>query len=386
MLSFKSFINEKRSHPEQNPKLSAYDELKDYAKLDGYYISFTKLDKLGINPQSEFSTPLGIFAYQLKETWKEYGVDKYKDFRQYPFANENPYIWLFKAKEPSTVLNLSKYTKSDYKRDIVKLKELPNTVIDWDSFIKRVEDDSKIEGAAGYIWNLTRWVANNYTNPNKPYLNLNIKWSNILRKLYSGVVDNGNEIVHENEPIQSVFFSKSAIELIKKVNNISLLDSKETDIVVSNINDIKKIPFKILLKTDSLWEALKKDKPISINYPSDERIIVRFPLSKKFYIFVKNNIDYIENEIGSDIIKNLVFRDEFSNALRMVIGNIVSNVKLNNYPNITQFIIKLIDKFDEFEISFSDYILFKDDFKTYSSYQDEDIIKNNITFIKEKRL
>lgn len=84
------------------------NHLEKYADRAGVYISFTqefKTDrggedktndrlassrrgqggvKLGINPKSNFSTPIGIYAYPLKEYWEE--IREY----QIPFAKDRP--------------------------------------------------------------------------------------------------------------------------------------------------------------------------------------------------------------------------------------------------------------------------------------------------------
>jgi hypothetical protein len=64
-------LTEARRNPEQNPKISVNQAIKqrlqsgergtpDNPKL---FVSFTQLDKLGINPKSKYDTPLGIYAY-----------------------------------------------------------------------------------------------------------------------------------------------------------------------------------------------------------------------------------------------------------------------------------------------------------------------------------
>ena len=94
--TFKQFL-EKRSNSELNPKLSAYEQLKPYANKDDYYISFTEIDKLGINPRSGYKdTPLGIYGYPLKEVWKEYNIEQNRGFDDIPYSGESPYIWLFR--------------------------------------------------------------------------------------------------------------------------------------------------------------------------------------------------------------------------------------------------------------------------------------------------
>ena len=72
MKSYKLFLSEKRSNPDKNPKLSAYDYLEQYKDDPDVYISFTDISKIGINPRSDFNTPNGIYTYPLREMWKDF--------------------------------------------------------------------------------------------------------------------------------------------------------------------------------------------------------------------------------------------------------------------------------------------------------------------------
>ena len=65
-------LSEARKNPGQNPKTSinaiiqkAYDETTDMVTptTKNLFVSFTTVDKLGINPQSHYDTPLGIYSY-----------------------------------------------------------------------------------------------------------------------------------------------------------------------------------------------------------------------------------------------------------------------------------------------------------------------------------
>jgi hypothetical protein len=135
MKTFKQFrleLNEARKNPELNPKISAYEALLPYKYDDNAYIHFSDLNKLGMNPLSDFQTPYGIFAYPLKEIWKEYDVDKLKTFKKVPFASNRKYIHLFKWNGKGKNINdlYRDFTSADYDRDIVKLKTIFEKKID----------------------------------------------------------------------------------------------------------------------------------------------------------------------------------------------------------------------------------------------------------------
>lgn len=79
MLSYKQYVNEKRRNPEQNPKIPLIDKLVKYSNMDDVYVSFRSVNKLGINPKSDYNTPNGIYCYSL-ESYKD-DIDARKDSR-----------------------------------------------------------------------------------------------------------------------------------------------------------------------------------------------------------------------------------------------------------------------------------------------------------------
>lgn len=72
------------------------------------------VNKLGVNPQTIYNTPFGIYAYPLTTEY----YDKLKDDRL-PFAGGNPYIQIFKLKPNSKLLLLSSY--NNYNEDADKI-------------------------------------------------------------------------------------------------------------------------------------------------------------------------------------------------------------------------------------------------------------------------
>lgn len=123
MKSFASYLIEKRRNPEQNPKISAYEALSKYKDDENIYISFTNVDKVGINPKSKFNTPLAIYTYPLKEMWKNF--DHVGKQIQVPFAGNNPYIWVLKQSKGKFIKDLyTDYTSADFDRDMAKLNDM----------------------------------------------------------------------------------------------------------------------------------------------------------------------------------------------------------------------------------------------------------------------
>lgn len=125
MLSFKQYIVEKRKNPEQNPKISTLQKIKQYAKMDDVYVSFRSINKLGINPKSSYSTPNGIYCYWLKSYRSSLNDVGNTDAPNIVFPYmakpvDTEHFYLFKAKENANVVKLGDMTESDVKQYMLK--------------------------------------------------------------------------------------------------------------------------------------------------------------------------------------------------------------------------------------------------------------------------
>ncbi len=130
---------EKRRNPDRNPYVGAWDYLLEYKDDPDVYISFTKIDKIGINPKSGFNTPVGIYTYPLKEFYnlyikrafdlhgeslipKTYSIGFYA-----PWAGKSKYINFIKIKKSAKanfIEDMYKdYGSDKYDRDIKILKD-----------------------------------------------------------------------------------------------------------------------------------------------------------------------------------------------------------------------------------------------------------------------
>lgn len=232
ILSFLQYCDEKRRNPELNPKISAYNYLKEYKDRDDIYITFTDIEKVGIKPLSTFNTPNGIYTYPLKEIWKEYNVDRARSLKVLPFASDRPWINILQAKHSKGFIkNLkSDYTSKDYDRDRNALLNMMVKNYDFESeaisAFQTIENmatsQAKIKSPAGSFWNLTRLIANVYQRE----FGLNSSsgsqgWNNILRRLgYSGFGDkSGIGLIHISEPIQAVFLHSQEFKVIDRIEN-----------------------------------------------------------------------------------------------------------------------------------------------------------------------
>ena len=203
---------EARKNPELNPKTSINDEIHHFEKLFGgtiSFVSFTSVDKLGINPRSQYDTPFGIYAYPIS-----YVLDRikaqYSPSSRLPFAGDQPHATLFTI-DPKRVIMISKFTQADLDSLIARMKDVyPNDRVEINDAVAWAKKNAKVKSPAGIMWATTMMFAGMDTSERK---NRAVKWNKVFRDLgIDGVVDDdGDGIIHTNEPTQAVFFKKPGV-------------------------------------------------------------------------------------------------------------------------------------------------------------------------------
>ena len=233
-------ITEARKNPELNPKESVNKQLKDLydattdiipgSNIKNLFVSFTDLDKLGINPTSRYNTPIGIYAYPAEYVLKKIGEKQSTQFL--PFAGDKPWVNIFRA--TGNVVDLDGIPSKDYPRYLKMLKDafVGKTMSedDFDHLFKQARVGTTHKTSSGILWYFTKLLADyvdqqtvDKTKPNTKTVakSASVIWQSILRKTLNidGMVDDGEGIIHENEPTQAVFFNPAAIEVVKRIPN-----------------------------------------------------------------------------------------------------------------------------------------------------------------------
>lgn len=153
-------ISEARRNPEQNPKEKPVEKLMQYNN-NGYYMSYTAIDKLGINPRSGYNTPIGIYSYPIEADSVVGGIIAANDLSRVPYMGEAPYIWIFKPKSVDRGLIIRDYTGEDYDSDVDLLYKYFRNADErissaFDAIKESAQRDARINSAVGYLWNFTR--------------------------------------------------------------------------------------------------------------------------------------------------------------------------------------------------------------------------------------
>jgi len=218
-------MNEARRNPEQNPKISAQQYVGEiYKKIpkkdrNDYFITFTSVLKIGVNPSTSWHTPIGIYSYQFS-SFESYGVvdrdGNIRSFNYFPFAASSQFVTVFTLKNKRKKLFISQYSKKDLIRDIgifgshvINSGDL--TPEELSEIYKESKNDDK--WPFNVIWSYTMRVARELESVSKaPAL-----WNFYLRKIlgYDTIIDDkGYGIIHPNERFQTVSLSKNNINVI----------------------------------------------------------------------------------------------------------------------------------------------------------------------------
>jgi hypothetical protein len=116
-------IFEARKNPTLNPKLSAYEQLKQYKDNPNIFIHMGTVNKVGLNVLSKYSTPLGIYTYPLKYVWNRY-IEVQKSLYALPFMGDAPYVHILEFNGKGKFVNIDEYSDTDLNNDITKIKTL----------------------------------------------------------------------------------------------------------------------------------------------------------------------------------------------------------------------------------------------------------------------
>ena len=239
-----SLVREARKNPKQNPRISVNEYVKqhlDNAKnipgtnIKNSFVSFTKLDKLGVNPDSGYNTPLGIYSYPSSYVVTKTGSDR--GMRFLPFAGDNPYANIFSAQ--GNIIDLyavSEQELGNYNRKMVDVfiktagitpgSGDDETGLDMLEKIFRSSAEAKVSSPGGKFWYITGEVAgllmtSEQTRRQWGSSQYHLSWNKLFRTLgIDGCIDSGGEgIIDDPEPFQAVFFSIKSIHKNQRVDN-----------------------------------------------------------------------------------------------------------------------------------------------------------------------
>lgn len=358
------FIQEARRNPEQNPKTSVNEYIEQAlaqaeplgnTNFKNLFVSFTDLPKLGINPQSRYNTPIGIYAYPA-----EYVVDKTTQYgeksstltmQSLPFAGGKPWANIFRARVGANIINLKRLTEAEYNDYCEKLIDLltkipskfkgTTEVLDRQNaevvVLNLMEDSigfARVSSSyGGRLWYITYIISGNIPG-NKP-----VVWTSLFRRIgIDGFVDPDTEIIHPSEPTQAVFFGGNTVDLLATVPN------KYTPRKVASRRELGKEKHEIFSQNMKYLRTLLKGE---WKDPNDRLMALRNFIAAKGPRSASNYFKRIDPKTRLDLIKydSSLFRDiykvatgpEFATAFvnnPRLIGNIDS---IKPYVSVAEF-------------------------------------------------
>lgn len=334
--SFKTYLIEARrnSEHEYQRKLYGQDIFNKYknlpqSELKNLFVSFTDVNKIGINPRSAYNTPIGIYTYPL-----DY-VLSHESNSDLPFAGVRKHIFVVSRMKP--ILYLSTYDNlvEDCNKIKTYLLSKDFNEHDVDDTIKEalesVRGSQNIQ--ASKMWNIARMAAvlidRESVNVRRDLRGMNmgtdvVEFNKILRVVLGYDViydDKGYGIIHVNEPTQCVFLSKSALNVVEGLNNSkrspefiynkAQIDQfmRDDNMLIFNFG-INQMELYDMSKSDNLLDGVEK---ISISgnkksYKELSRWDSRLALASIFsrYGWSRRNVEKIYNKLGQQRFYNFM--------------------------------------------------------------------------------
>lgn len=218
MILLKDIISELRRNPELNPKIPALQALSKYKDDDSYFITFTTIEKVGLNPRSPFSTPVGLYAYKLKDVYGEL------ESKNYLFGVDRPFVNVIQL-TTNRVLDLENY--SNKSSDLQKLRKIyeSETGKSFDDVLKEYDNNSHllypVDTDGKYVYGLMNFISNRIEGKTGPVKKSMVYFNKLLRQMGYDVVIDRTGTVHLLQPSQAVFLVPSAYRFVEKIINKS---------------------------------------------------------------------------------------------------------------------------------------------------------------------
>lgn len=311
-------IFEARRNPHLNPRVDALDAFSMYANKPNMFVTFTQLPKVGINPQSNYNTPIGVYSYPL-EYILERAYQKGTIFGAAPFASDAKYVHLFQQTSRN-ILDVSRYGKSQFDLDIKKLLNYFKHDRDVFDFIQRTterhrEIGSEMGGGFSYgrsLWYLIYDLVGRYKSNGRP----TIEASKILYRVlgYDAVYDmDGKGIIHVNEPTQAVHFNIQTLRVVESFSNKEMgQDRVQARREMLNVSQIKRefdSVYEWYISSD--YDVLDAGYDIRKGGGDVDKFMVAYQhyvrfLDRVYQVIDKraNDLDYLTKDDVYDVLKN----------------------------------------------------------------------------------
>lgn len=340
--------SKRRNADSYQPDFITAEVIEKFLDKDGWYISFTNIPKLGINPTTVYNTPMAIYAYPIKEAYNFYSNNEVGNtvssgaifVQSLPFGNEAKYAWIFNLKPEANAITLYN-DKAGQKHAVTYNDKLPRLI----TFLNEKSYSTKVmatkvkkilvadlqelydKGAPIDINILYRCIYRSLSKIfpqaigvhglSKPKTRLSTTIASLTAKLLrlcgvDAIVDMGTSTIHENEPMQVAVLNPAVIN--KKVLTFNKVHKS-----IATIRNKVDEYFRLQFSKD--WSMLSKNNRAN-NYITITHRVLEYTNTPELLQIVNGDI-----EVAPQHIKDLLLKiDE------------VLRIKVNLYA--TELIIK----------------------------------------------
>ena len=132
----------------REPLLALQYIQKNNPNSENFAVTFTAIDKVGINPTSGYETPIGIYFYPL-----DYVVKRKMNV---PFAGDQPHINVCEFKRPEKILHMTSDVSNQKGMELLNV--FPKEQVD-----QAIKNAGEYEIRSNYskFWAVTKIIANN---------------------------------------------------------------------------------------------------------------------------------------------------------------------------------------------------------------------------------
>ena len=264
-----------------------------------YAFTMTQIQKVGINPMTDYDTPAGVYAYPLN---RDYYNKLIKN--DLPFATNAPYCNVLKLNLDRKWLIVGKKGGRAGMKDVLEVQKKVGPEVSKRATIEGKHYDMN---NGSKIFDLTYFATVDLENSTS-------RWNQLLRSFgYVGVYDSGYQVIHPNEPTQLVCLDPSSYQWLNTYETRAVRKYAQRTIKRSpgrkdsapkissswvdkwNYNDFTKIS-----KAQDLIEQTPDPALI-------QQIYDKFPENNKPYIFVvsnRNSTQKILSQALDNLLKN----------------------------------------------------------------------------------
>lgn len=281
-------LSEARVGEDRRPFLKTLLHYLELPNGGDYYITFSTIDKVGIFPKSDYTTPNGVYTYRLFDFKGDIlkRANHVKSSNRdallvFPYAADRDYAFILQDTSINKLVLTDDMGISKLNELTAKLIHIINNVTGNDAQSEITERLARIYEAENNNYALYATIEYMLTydvSLSKKGKNRTNLFNSILRKLgFDMVYDPNRGYIHVNEPSQAVFLVPSAYKMVDKiympsfegaVKNSNFRDDNLTNKEVQDILD-NPCAFYDRLLPDKLQFMIVKRDPLDIEYIKD---------------------------------------------------------------------------------------------------------------------